>query len=123
MVDSDDIRVGDTSLDEDSEADAFTIGVAAIKQHPQYNSVTTQNDISVLELTEAVSLTDYPNIKPVCLPAAGALFPGEAIVTGWGTLKYQGQSTSYLTEVGVRTIAFFIVKIYTRGQMIIFCSK
>ena len=68
------VRVGDTSLDEEFEAEAFTIGVAAIKQHPQYNSRTLQNDISVLELTEAVSLTQYPNIKPVCLPEAGAVF-------------------------------------------------
>ena len=95
------IRVGDTSLDEEFEAPAFTIGVAAIKQHPQYNGGTLQNDISVLELTEAVSLTQYPNIKPVCLPAAGALFPGEAVVSGWGTTSSGGQLTAYLNEVGV----------------------
>ena len=95
-------RVGDTSLDEEFEATAFTIGVAAIKQHPQYNGQTVQNDISVLELSEAVSLTEYPNIKPVCLPEAGALFPGEAIVSGWGTTSSGGHLTAFLNEVGVR---------------------
>ena len=84
-------RLGDTSLDEEFEAEAFTIGVAAINQHPQYDSLTLQNDIAVLELTEAVSLTDHPNIKPVCLPEAGAQFPGEAVVSGWGTEASGGE--------------------------------
>ena len=92
------IRVGDTSLDEEFEATAFTIGVKAIKQHPDYRIVT--NDISILELAEAVSLTDFPNIKPVCLPEPGAQFPGEAIVSGWGTETSGGYLTSYLNEAG-----------------------
>ena len=29
------------------------------------------DDISVLKLAEAVSLTQYPNIKPACLPQQG----------------------------------------------------
>ena len=99
------VRLGDTSLDEEFEAEAFTVGVAAIKQHSQYDSSTLQNDISVLELVEAVSLTDYPNIKPVCLPEAAAQFPGEAVVSGWGTVSYGGHLTSYLNEAGVTVFA------------------
>ena len=94
--------MGDTSLDEEFEATAFTIGVKAIKQHPDYRIVT--NDISILELTEAVSLTDFPNIKPVCLPEPGAKFPGEAIVSGWGTETSGGYLTSYLNEAGWSTL-------------------
>jgi len=93
--------VGDTSFDTESEAQAFTIGVAEIKQHPQYNSRTLENDISILVLKETVSFTDYPNIKPVCIPEAGATFPGEAVVSGWGTTESGGQGTSVLNEVGV----------------------
>ena len=79
------VRVGDTTLDEEFEATSFTIEVANIKQHPDYESDSQiKNDIAVLELTEPVSLTEYPNIKPICLPEAGALFPGEAIMSGWG---------------------------------------
>ena len=98
------VRVGDTSLDEEFEATSFTIGVANIKQHPGYNKnyeydgsysyydytyylyydVTNENNIAVLELINPVSLSEYPNIKPACLPAAGALFHGSATVTGWG---------------------------------------
>ena len=76
------VRVGDTSLDEEFEATSFTVGVAAIKQHSGYNSWTLENDISVLELSERISLTEYPHIKPACLPSSGALFPGPATVSG-----------------------------------------
>ena len=78
------VRVGDTSLDEEFEATAFTVDIASIKEHPNYDEATFRFDLAVLELTEPVSLTEYPNIKPICLPESGALFPGEAIMAGWG---------------------------------------
>ena len=93
------VRVGDTTLDEEFEATSFTVGIAGIKQHPGYNSWTLENDISVLELAERISLTQYPNIKPVCLPSPGALFPGPATVSGWGTLAYGGYLTAHLNDV------------------------
>ena len=95
------VSVGDTTLDEIYEATSFTVAVAAIKQHPNYNSGTLENDISVLELASSVSLTDYPNIKPACLPSAGALFPGDAIVSGWGTVGSGSYLNSWLHEVNV----------------------
>ena len=88
------VRVGDTSLDEEFEATSFTVGVAAIKQHSAYNSWTLENDISVLELTARISLTEFPHIKPVCLPSPGSLFPGAATVSGWGTLAHGGHMTA-----------------------------
>merc|ERR1719384_1854520 len=95
------VRIGDTSLTTTFEATAMTVAVAAIKQHPQYDSSTTANDIAVLELATAVSLTDYPNIKPACLPAAGAQFPGDALVSGWGTIGSGSYLNSWLHEVNV----------------------
>ena len=70
------VRVGDTSMDEEFEANSFTVEVSKKRQHPDYNSWTLENDIAVLELSWSLSLTEYPNIKPACLPEAGALFPG-----------------------------------------------
>ena len=95
------VRVGDTSLDEEFEANSFTLELTSIKIHPDYDSSTFQNDIAVLELVEPVSLTENPNIKPACLPDAGAPFSGEAIVTGWGSVADGSYSTSYLQEVEV----------------------
>ena len=99
------VRVGDTSLDTEFEATAMTIAVSAIKQHPQYDSSTTANDIAVLELASTVSLTDYPNIKPACLPSAGAKFPGDSLVSGWGTIGSGSYLNSWLYEVNVTTFA------------------
>lgn len=92
-------------MDTTFEATAMTIAVSAIKQHPQYDSSTTANDISVLELASTVSLTDYPNIKPACLPAAGAKFPGDSLVSGWGTIGSGSYLNSWLHEVNVTTFA------------------
>ena len=95
------IRIGDTSLDTTFEANAITIAVSAIKQHEYYDPSTTANDIAVLELTSPVSLFDYPNIKPACLPSAGAQFPGDALVSGWGTIGSGSYLNSWLHEVNV----------------------
>ena len=99
------VRVGDTTLDEEFEATSFTIDVATIKQHPDFNYYTLTNDIAILELTEPVSLTAYPNIKPACLPEAGALFPGDAIVSGWGTLASGSYMTAFLNAAEVTVFA------------------
>ena len=89
------VRLGDTSLDEEFEATSLTLGVANIIQHPGFDytleyleyglAATNENVIAVLVLNDTVSLTEYPNIKPACLPEAGALFPGTATATGWGS--------------------------------------
>ena len=95
------IRVGDTTLDEEFEAESFTYSVAAIKNHPNYNGGTFQNDIAVIELDSDVPLDMYPHIKPACLPDAGALFPGDAIVSGWGTVGSGSHLNSWLHEVDI----------------------
>ena len=95
------IRVGDTTLDEEFEAMSFTYNVAAVKNHPDYDDGTPQNDIAVIELGSEVPLDMYPHIKPACLPDAGALFPGDAIVSGWGTVGSGSYKNSWLHEVDV----------------------
>ena len=100
------IRLGDTSLDTEFEAAAMTKSVASIINHPDYDASTTANDISIVVLAEAVSLTDYPNIKPACLPtAAGQVFPGDAIVSGWGTVGSGSYLNAWLHEVNVTVFA------------------
>ena len=94
------IRVGDTTLDEEFEAMSFTYSVAAIKNHPDYGD-NLQNDIAVIELGSEVPLDMYPHIKPACLPDAGATFPGDAIVSGWGTVGSGSYLNSWLHEVDV----------------------
>ena len=95
------IRIGDTTLAEEFEAMSFTYGVAAINNHPDYNSGTLQNDIAVIELSSSVPLDMYPHIKPACLPEPGATFPGQAVVSGWGTVGSGSYLNSWLHEVDV----------------------
>lgn len=101
------VRVGDTSLDTEFEAFEWimaysrTIEVKRIINHPLYSIGSDANDIAVIELAETVSLTDYPNIKPACLPAIGATFQGEATIAGWGTEQSGGYAHSWLQKVQV----------------------
>ena len=75
-------------------------------QHPDYNSANYQNDISILELDQALQLTAYPNIKPICLPASGTTYPNStATVSGWGTLSSAGNLVVHLNEVDVTVFA------------------
>ena len=95
------VRVGDTSLDTSFEATAFTVGVVRIKQHPDFDPETYENDIAVLELLDSISLYDYPNIKPACLPTASSMFPDTATVSGWGTFN-DWVANAWLNEATVK---------------------
>ena len=95
------LQIGDTSLDTYFEAASMTVAVSEIINHPNYDSSTLDNDISVLKLATPVSLDTFPNIKPACLPSAGATFPGPAIVSGWGTVESGGVGNSWLHEVNI----------------------
>ena len=101
------VVIGDTNLALVTEATSFIRNVKTIKQHPDYDSSTTKNDICVLKLEEAVDLTSYPNIKPICLPAQGTTFANGngATVTGWGTLSSGGTAVTQLQEVDVTVFA------------------
>jgi len=100
------VYVGGTSLATMNESTSFIVNVKSIKQHPDYDSSTIANDISILELESAVDLYSFPTIKPICLPAQGATFPNEqATVSGWGTLSSGGSSPSTLHEVDVTVFA------------------
>uniref|UniRef100_UPI0037E70A6F polyserase-2 n=1 Tax=Semicossyphus pulcher TaxID=241346 RepID=UPI0037E70A6F len=60
--------------------------VVQIINHPNYNSQTNDNDISLLRLSSAVPFTNF--ILPVCLAASGSTFFSgiDSWVTGWGNI-------------------------------------
>uniref|UniRef100_A0A667XFI7 Peptidase S1 domain-containing protein n=1 Tax=Myripristis murdjan TaxID=586833 RepID=A0A667XFI7_9TELE len=60
--------------------------LSQIIRHPDYSSITNDNDIALLRLSSPVDFTDY--IRPVCLAAAGSVFPAGTTswVTGWGNI-------------------------------------
>uniref|UniRef100_A0A8C5BTL7 Peptidase S1 domain-containing protein n=1 Tax=Gadus morhua TaxID=8049 RepID=A0A8C5BTL7_GADMO len=79
--------------------------ISRIVCHPDYSGSTNDNDICLLQLSSAVTFTDY--IAPVCLAADGSTFNSGIInwVTGWGTtspvsfLPFIGSAADILQEV------------------------
>jgi len=64
----------------------------------QYNYQTLDNDIVIAKLSKP--LTFNARVQPACLPAKD-FFPDKkkAVVSGWGTMTYQGQSPQILRYV------------------------
>ncbi|KAB0803373.1 hypothetical protein PPYR_00343 [Photinus pyralis] len=68
--------------------------------HRNYDPVTFENDLALLELEHPVLFDEH--IVPICLPRESEDFTGRmATVTGWGRLKYGGGVPSILQEVQV----------------------
>lgn len=77
------------------------IQVAKINQHPKYNALSNNNDISILELKTPLTLG--PTIKPVKLPELNEDVPEgmTGIVTGWGKDSEEGEMMPHLRKLEV----------------------
>ncbi len=80
-----DILVGTTSL----KSGGTRVGVDTIVVHPRYNERTSENDIALLRLVEAV---DLPVLPPVTLGQEAALTSAGTLATaiGWGDTLVKG---------------------------------
>lgn len=64
-----------------------TVGVRRMIVHRDYNSITFENDIGILELVSEVPY--YPHVFPICLPPPEVDYTGQiALVSGWGKLSH-----------------------------------
>ncbi|XP_036432136.1 chymotrypsinogen A-like [Colossoma macropomum] len=80
--------------DRSSNAEAIqTLAVGKVIQHPNYNSYTINNDITLIKLASAAQLNS--RVSVVCLPASSDNFPGglKCVTTGWGLTRYNAATT------------------------------
>jgi len=91
----------------DSTTKEERVEVCAIKDHPDYNDRSLNNDLSILVLCKELKLGK--EVSPVCLPVESGRGEGyegqEAIVSGWGTTSSGGSQPDTLQEVGVVTMS------------------
>ncbi|KAM9457473.1 serine protease 33-like [Clarias gariepinus] len=80
------VKLGLYSLAESNPNSVLT-SLAAVFVHPDYNSLTADNDLSLLQLSSNVSFSNY--ITPVCLAATGSTFNNGTLtwITGWGNIR------------------------------------
>ena len=69
-------------ITQDGSSGQQTILIENVINHPQYNSVTSDNDISIVKLK--TPLTFNNNVKSACLPESSFAPQSQAVVSGWG---------------------------------------
>jgi len=86
------VRVGqhDSSI---QEASARNYKVKRVIKHNLYNANTINNDIALIELTDAIVFT--PSIQPACLPPAlhDCASGSTGIASGWGETLPNGRNS------------------------------
>ena len=66
--------------------------IKSIKIHPEYDILTADNDIAILELNKKVNFDTF--VRPVCLPTKDVpFFPGKIVlVSGFGVSNFETKS-------------------------------
>lgn len=92
------VRAGEYDLKR-NEGTEQTVGIRKIIMHPNYNSKTHDNDITLLRLNRPLTLNAI--VKTVCLPSAGTMFEQnkKCSLAGWGARKFLRQPKEPLVHV------------------------
>ena len=92
------VKLGEYDFDQAGETGDQTFRVANMRLHRQYDTTTYENDIAVIKLDRAATLTN--SVWPICMPPRSETFTNRrAFVIGWGTIYFGGPTSSTLQEV------------------------
>ncbi|KAG7224361.1 hypothetical protein INR49_004703 [Caranx melampygus] len=95
-----------------SQINEWTVrrNIKRIIAHEDYNPMTYNNDIALMELDTEVKLNQ--NIWPICLPSPTFDFPAGQVawITGWGATREGGFAATILQKAEVRIINSTVCK-------------
>lgn len=100
------VTCGDWKLDV-TDTDEKSLVVSSVVNHPGYISNTFENDIAVVKVVGSMPCSQG-KIWPACLPnAAKYTYEGwaDTVVSGWGTIAYQGETSNTLKYVKVPPVS------------------
>ncbi|CAK8692777.1 unnamed protein product [Clavelina lepadiformis] len=96
-------------FDQENDLDLSDLySLLSVYDHPDYNSVTSRNDISLLRINGAVTFNSV--IGSIALPLLNvSASPGTTcVISGWGSTVYQGTGSSTLRKADVPIIDNYI---------------
>uniref|UniRef100_A0A4W3KHM1 Chymotrypsinogen 2-like n=1 Tax=Callorhinchus milii TaxID=7868 RepID=A0A4W3KHM1_CALMI len=93
-----------------SDVQIQTLQIAKAITHPQWNSNTINNDITLVKLKAPASMNS--RVSPICLDTSQGMFPASTmcVTTGWGLTNPFGNAIS------ISLSKYFQEIVYSRGQ-------
>lgn len=101
------VLLGEHDYWDSGESSMARMDISEIIMHEDYNSNTVDQDFALLKMARKLDWSANENIRPACLPSAGAGDYDQwmSTVTGWGTTSSGGSTSNVLLEVDVKVIS------------------
>merc|ERR1712013_235083 len=101
------VLLGEHDYWDSGESSMTRMDISEIIMHGDYDSNTVDQDFALLKMARKLDWSANENIRPACLPSAGAGDYDQwmSTVTGWGTTSSGGSTSNVLLEVDVKVIS------------------
>merc|ERR1712107_500561 len=101
------VLLGEHDYWDSGESSMTRMDISEIIMHADYDSNTVDQDFALLKMARKLDWSANENIRPACLPSAGAGDYDQwmSTVTGWGTTSSGGSTSNVLLEVDVKVIS------------------